>query len=103
MHHGLKDQLFYFRTNLGLEVDLMMESLVGNTLRLIEVKSTETARVAMFQSLEKVRELEERNQKRRKQIKNFLVYRGETIPKFREGGACLNYLDCFDEEKGLFG
>lgn len=103
MHHGLKDQLFYFRTNLGLEVDLMMESLAGNTLRLIEVKSTETARVAMFQSLEKVRELEERNQKRRKQIKNFLVYRGETIPKFREGGACLNDLDCFDEEKGLFG
>ena len=93
LHHGLKDQLFYFRTNLGIEVDLMIENSIKNTLRLIEVKSTETPKQEMFNPILKVRELEGQDQKRKKQIDNFLIYRGETIPRFREHCRCLNYFD----------
>ena len=35
LHHGLNDQLYYFRTNLGIEVDLIIENLTKNQLRLI--------------------------------------------------------------------
>src|SRR3989338_5549567 len=101
MHHGLKDQLFYFRTNLGIEVDLIIENLTENVLQLIEIKSTETAKPEMFQNISKVKELESKNQKRKMQIKSLLVYRGETIPEFREGCGCLNYFDCFDETSKL--
>lgn len=102
LHNGLNDQLFYFRTNLGIEVDLIIENPSGNALRLIEIKSTETARAEMFQNILKVKELEITRQKRRKPVQSFLIYRGDTIPEFREGSGCLNYFDCFDEAKGLF-
>lgn len=102
MHHGLKDQLFYFRTNLGIEVDTIIENQAENILRLIEIKSTETARPEMFKHILKIKELESQKQNRKKQIKSLLIYRGETIPEFREGCECLNYFDCFEEAKGLF-
>lgn len=100
-HHGLKDQLFYFRTNLGIEVDLIIENLTENVLQLIEIKSTETARPEMFKHIFKVRELESKDQKRKKRIKSLLVYRGDTVAEFREGCGCLNYLDCFDNKAKL--
>ncbi|MCA9409138.1 MAG: ATP-binding protein [Candidatus Omnitrophica bacterium] len=95
MHHGLKDQLFYFRTNLGIEVDLIIENLTENELQLIEIKSTETARPEMFRNILKVKELESQKQKRDKKIRNILIYRGETIEKFQEKGRCVNYFDFF--------
>ena len=101
MHHGLKDQLFYFRTNLGIEVDLIIENQAENILQLIEIKSTETAKTEMFQNILRVKELESKNQKIKKQIKSLLIYRGETIPEFREGLGCLNYFDCFDNKAKL--
>jgi len=93
LHHGLKDQLFYFRTNLGIEVDLIIENLTKNILRLIEIKSTETPRPEMFSHILKVRKLDGRNQKRRKQNDNLLIYRGGTVLDYREGCQCINYLD----------
>lgn len=102
IHNGLKDQLFYFRTNLGIEVDLIIESLTENILRFVEIKSTETAKPEMFQNILKVKELEKTDQGSQKNIKSLLVYRGETIEEFREQCKCVNYLDCFDVKGGLF-
>lgn len=93
LHNGLKDQMFYFRTNLGIEVDLMIENWMENTIRLIEIKSTETAKPEMFKNLLKIAELESRSQRRKTQIRDILIYRGETIPDYREGCWCLNYFD----------
>jgi len=98
VHRGLKDQLFYFRTNSGIEVDLIVENLVENVLQLIEIKSTETAKPEMFQNISKVKELESKDQKRKKHIKSLLIYRGDTVTEFREGCGCINYLDCFDRK-----
>lgn len=93
LHHGLKDQLFYFRTNLGIEVDLMIENLTENIIRLVEIKSTETPKPEMFKNLLKVEELESQNQRRKMQMRGILIYRGETIPDYREGCQCFNYFD----------
>ena len=96
LHHGLKDQLLYFRTNLGIEVDLIIEDPARNALRLIEVKSTETPRPEMFTHILKVGGLKGRSE-------NFLIYRGKTIPDYREGCRCLNYFELdtmFQEMRG---
>ena len=93
LHHGLKDQLFYFRTNLGIEVDLIIENLTKNILLLIEIKSTETPRPEMFSHILKVEELESKRQRRKKQNDNILIYRGDTVLDYREGCQCINYLD----------
>ena len=101
MHHGLKEQLFYFRTNLGIEVDLIIDDPAKNILRLVEIKSTETARPEMFQNILKVRELESKDQKRKKQIIGLLIYRGDTVKEFREGCGCIHYFDCFNDKSTL--
>jgi predicted AAA+ superfamily ATPase len=101
MHHGSKEQVFYFRTNLGIEVDLIIDDPAKNILQLVEIKSTETARSEMFQNILKVRELEGKDQKRKKQIKSLLIYRGDTFKEFREGCGCINYFDCFNAKSAL--
>lgn len=92
LHHGLNNQLFYFRTNLGIEVDLIIENLSETIIQLIEIKSTQTPKPEMFKNLLKVGELESRK-RHKMQIQNILIYRGETIPEYREGARCLNYFD----------
>lgn len=93
LHHGLRDQLFYFRTNLGIEVDLMIENLTENIIRLIEIKSTETPRPEMIKNLLKVEALERQNQQRKIIIRDILIYRGESVLNYRDGCQCLNYFD----------
>lgn len=103
LHHDLKSRLFYFRTNAGLEVDLLIEHPGEKFIQRLEIKSTETVRPGMFDHILKMRGLEDSvgKEKKIKEIRDFLIYRGETIPEFREGCGCLNYLECFDETKGL--
>jgi len=99
LHHGLRQQLYYFRTNLGIEVDLIVEDLSGNCLRLIEVKSSETPRPEMFKHLIKIAALEREGQGAKRPIRNLLIYRGKTIQEFREGCSCLNYFEMGKEFK----
>ncbi len=93
LHHGLNDQLFYFRTNLGIEVDLIIENLTKNILRLIEIKSTETPRPEMFSHILKVSELTGQGRRREKQNDNILIYRGDTDLDYRKDCQCINYFD----------
>ncbi len=93
LHHALSDQLYYFRTNLGLEVDLMIENAAQNSTRLLEIKSTETPRPQMFQHLLKVKKLEMSGMKEKAQVDNFLIYRGETMLDYRQDCGCVNYFD----------
>ncbi|MFC1510663.1 ATP-binding protein [Candidatus Omnitrophota bacterium] len=90
-HHGLKNQMSYFRSNLGIEVDLILEDGSQQYTQLIEIKSSETPKVGMFKHLQKVAELEKDKSGSVGDILNVLIYRGQTIPDFREGCACLNY------------
>lgn len=93
VHHDLKDRLFYFRTNSGIEIDLIIEDPLRQAVRLIEIKSTETARPGMFGNLLKVRGMGMDGQEQR--VESILIYRGETIPDFGEGRRCLNVFDYF--------
>ena len=93
LHHSLKNQLFYFRTNLGTEVDLIIEDLTNGTLQLIEIKSTETPKQEMFSHILKVEKLAGQEQKRKKRNNNILIYRGDTIWDYRERCQCINFLD----------
>ncbi len=93
LHHGLNDQLYYFRTNLDIEVDLIIENLTKNQLRLIEIKSTETPKPKMFSHILKIKELVSHDQREENQIANILIYRGDTDLDYRKGCQCINYLD----------
>lgn len=102
MHHSLPDQLFYFRTNLGIEVDLIIENLHGQSLRFIEIKSTATAKPEMFRNMLKVRELDPGMTGNKKVSQNLLIYRGDSVDAFRDGCACIHYLDCFNSKAPLY-
>lgn len=93
LHHGLRNRLFYFRTNLGIEVDLIMESPVKNVLHFIEIKGTDTPKPELFKNLLKINVLERQRRNDKMDFQNTLIYRGETILDYREGTQCLNYFD----------
>ncbi len=92
-HHGLKDQLYYFRANSATEVDLLVENAAANRLYLIEIKSTATPRIEMFKHMAKIRDLEKSRQKQKREVLGALIYKGETIPDYYAGFSCLNYLE----------
>ena len=55
-HSGRKPPLFYYRTNNGLEVDLVIEEKPGQ-LKPCEIKLTQTPHSGMEQSIKRLKEL----------------------------------------------
>ena len=86
VHTGQLSQMYYFRSNLGLEVDLILENLEENKIKLLEIKSTETVRIEMFKNLLKVSDLI-----KSKNINNYLIFRGKTEINYKENCNCLNF------------
>ncbi|MBI4243958.1 MAG: ATP-binding protein [Planctomycetes bacterium] len=93
LHNDLRSQLFYFRTNLGIEVDLIIENMDVRTIKLIEIKSSETARFEMVKNILKVGEMLNKNLRQKLRVSNALIYRGKTISNHIDNCRCLNYLD----------
>ncbi|MFA5834935.1 MAG: ATP-binding protein [Bacteroidota bacterium] len=69
LHTKSHSELYYFRTNHGVEVDLIIDR--RNTLEYVEVKSTKTFRPEMANSI---------RQLLRKGEKGFVLYQGKDIP-----------------------
>ena len=72
IHHSHRDQsLFYFRSNLGLEADLIIEDHLENHTMFIEIKRSSTFRNEMIHSLRKILSSLQNNRS------GYLIYQGE--------------------------
>jgi hypothetical protein len=79
LHRTTKSALHYYRTNHGVEVDLIVDRKSSRDL--IEVKTTETFRPEMFRSIEQVLG---------KKDGGYLLYPGKSA-KYSDASKVLNY------------
>jgi len=86
-HHGLETAMYYFRSNLGIEVDLILERKAKQRVDFIEIKSGQTPKQEMVKSMANIINLKKKHQRQR----GYLIYRGRDIKDFRDGIHCLNY------------
>ena len=91
LHKNLDIQLFYFRSNLGLESDLILEDKRKRTVRFIEIKTGKTAKYAMVKNLKKLIALEKQSKHIVKvKVTGHLVYKGKT-EEFLDGIQLQNF------------
>ncbi len=62
LHNGSNADIFYFRSNLGLEVDLIVLNRDTQELLFTEIKNTHTARIRMIDPLRKIIDLEKKSE-----------------------------------------
>jgi len=79
VHNKTHCKLYYFRTNHGLEVDLIIDR--KQYKESLEIKTSETFHPKMVKALESIRE---------KQDKSYLIYRGKDLP-YTEDVKVLNF------------
>ena len=84
--------LYYFRTNAGLEVDLIIET--NDKIIPMEIKQSATFRMQMAGPLMKIMQLEAENKfnARHYDIQGKLLYQGEEKYDLSGNVSCLNYL-----------
>lgn len=79
LHKNLDIQPFYFRSNLGLESDLILEDKEKGITKFIEIKSGKTAKRIMVKSLKKLMAFEQQSKHIVKvKVTGHLVYKGKT-------------------------
>ncbi len=89
---GQNMSLFYFRSNLGIEVDLIIQNTDTAELIYTEIKNTHTPRKKMVESLMKLMEIEKETvQIPPLKISGILVYRGEESGPMYDGITIMNY------------
>ena len=81
LHHNQHNELYYFRTNHGVEVDLIIDWF--HYKEVIEIKFSQTFNSKMIQPLSTLLEPSD---------KGFLVYRGETRV-YSDNLSLINYTD----------
>ena len=96
LHYSLTDKLFYFRSNAGLEADLIIDSPRKQLLIYLEIKSTATPKFKMTDNLGKIMELETLPADK----KGYLVHKGKDEGKFSESLEYINYRTLFDKYPG---
>jgi len=78
LHENLDTHAFYFRSNLGLESDLILEDREKKIIKFVEIKSGKTATYAMVKNLKKLVALEQQSKHIAKvKVTGCLVYRGK--------------------------
>lgn len=92
MHIAANAELFYFRDNLGLECDLIIENKNERILRFVEIKSSQTPRREMVKSLQSLFS----NKKMAKffslyDVVGLLIYRGLEEGSFSDNINFKNY------------
>ncbi|MCK5154090.1 MAG: ATP-binding protein [Spirochaetales bacterium] len=92
LHRDRKDQLFFFRNNAGLEVDLIIENSNERSLTYLEIKNNSTPKYKMTENLKLIMGLETGSSTR----KGYLVYKGSEEGKFSENIEYINYRTYFD-------
>lgn len=80
-HHKTHAELFYYRTQHGVEIDLIVDRKTSRDF--IEIKSSETFRPKMAEAIEILQD---------KNDKGYLLYRGKQFP-YRDNVEVINYKD----------
>ena len=93
LHRGRADQLYFFRNNAGLEVDLIIESSDRQSLIYLEIKNNSTPKYKMTENLRIIMSLETGPSTR----KGYLIYKGSDEGKFSESIEYINYRTYFDK------
>ena len=89
--HLQKDlNLYYFRDNLGLECDLIIQDIKANKLTFMEIKKTHTYRSHMLDTVRKLIELE-KNNSQKYQLEGILIYQGSEKIYFKDNIYCENF------------
>ncbi len=97
LHNNQTDQLFYFRSNTGLESDLIIENTQKQILSYIEIKNNSTPKYKMTDNLRKIMELDSEPVDK----KGYLIHRGEDEGNFSEQIEYINYRTFFDRFIGI--
>lgn len=94
MHYGKNQELYYFRDNLGLECDLIIEDKNNHQLSFIEIKSNETPKREMTNSIDTLIEKYKLSKlSSLYKIQGYLLYRGNQRGNFKENLQFINYQD----------
>ncbi|MEW5813911.1 MAG: ATP-binding protein [Spirochaetota bacterium] len=92
LHKGADVKLYYFRDNLGVEADLIMEDRERREIRFIEVKTTSTAKIKMIEPLEKLIQYENiSGQILPVKVTGYLVFKGVAEDAFKNNIFIKNY------------
>lgn len=84
-NQNMTTEFFYFRTESGIELDLLFKS--EGCWNAVEIKSSSTVNMDYFKNLTKVASIPEFEN-----MKKILVYSGDNIESFK-GCRCVNYKD----------
>ncbi|MFH1428521.1 MAG: ATP-binding protein [Candidatus Margulisiibacteriota bacterium] len=82
--------LFYFRDNLGLEVDLIIENYTKNNISLFEIKKTHTIRPKMFDAIKSLSQKIQADPTETKTVENAIIYSGKS-QNYSDSSQCINY------------
>ncbi|MGR3178718.1 MAG: ATP-binding protein [Candidatus Anammoxibacter sp.] len=93
--HQNKDmRLYYFRSNLGIEIDLIIENIEQRIFHFIEIKNSYTFRPKMIKPLKKLMDFETKSifETQKFKIQGTLLYQGKEQLNLSENIFCKNYL-----------
>ncbi|MBU1122611.1 MAG: ATP-binding protein [Candidatus Omnitrophota bacterium] len=94
MHYGKNQDLYYFRDNLGLECDLIIEDKDNHQLSFIEIKSNDTPKREMITPIKILIEKYQQSElSSLYKIQGYLIYRGSQNGNFKENIKYINYQD----------
>jgi hypothetical protein len=94
LHNDFNREIYYFRSNHGIEADLIVIDKDRNSIDFIEIKNNQTARYKMIESIKKLIEEEKASAGISKSaVKGKLIYRGEKSETFSDDITCQNYID----------
>lgn len=93
LHRSVDSKLYYFRSNLGLEADLIIEDRLKSKISIVEIKNTSTFRNKMLKNITKIIELEKNIPHIVPfSINGILFYRG-TSDVYNEDISLVNFED----------
>ena len=88
-----KDTLYYFRTNTGIEADLIIETLPDKRLAFMEIRNNETHKYKMADNIRKLISLETSPLNK----SGILLYRGKENGAYSEHVSYMNALSYLEE------
>ncbi len=91
IHTASNSHMYYFRSNLGVEVDLILENHDKSTISFVEIKSGQTAKYEMIKNMRTLMDKEKTNSSFK--TKGYLIYRGKESAGFSKDIQCLNHTD----------
>ena len=93
-HKNLNTAMFYFRSNLGIEADLILEDKDKNNLMYAEIKNTHTINYKMVENIVQLIGLDNKSSHILPfKFSGHLIYRGNKSETLKDNIASINYND----------